>query len=297
VFLAGAILKAMNINLFTVQISYYGVLAQPAWTSAAALGTLGLETGLGVALVLGVRLRGVTFAAVLALLAVFTGLIAYGWAFHNLKDCGCFGPIEISPGVSIAKNVVLAALAALAWWCSMQIGVRPLRWMIGTGKLLLVLGCAVGMAAYSYLHLESVAPTERPFAQFVFDIDGVPYDLGVGEYMVVMLSMTCEDCMASVPALNDLSLMPDLPPLVALCYEVHEGAMEEFRQTTDPLFPMYSLGDRVRLFFSLVGGEPPEPPRLNYVRDGERIVFWDLTIPSVDEVFAALEPYRGEPAR
>ena len=67
------------------------------------------------ALLFGWRFRAVLYGAVLALLGVFTGLILYGWMFKNLKDCGCFGPIEISPGMSILKNAVLALMCMAAW--------------------------------------------------------------------------------------------------------------------------------------------------------------------------------------
>ncbi len=293
VFIAGAVLKAKDINLFAVQIGYYGVLAEATHISIAAVASLAIETGIGVALAAGLRLRGLTHVAVLALLAVFTGLIAYAWAFHGLKDCGCFGPIEISPGVSILKNVAMGAIAVLALCLTGRQQAAPVRWKPVTGKLVLVVLLMAGAAAYAAAHLQDVAPKERPFAQFVFDVDGQAFDLGSGEYLVAMLSMTCEDCMASVPALNDLFYMPGLPPLVALCYEAHQGAMEAFRNSTNPEFPMHSLGDQVRLFFSLVN---QEPPRLNYVRDGERLAFWDETIPSVDQIQAALAQYRNAPA-
>jgi uncharacterized membrane protein YphA (DoxX/SURF4 family) len=115
VFVAGALLKAGDVNLFAVQITRYGVLSSPVLVSAAAVGTLWMETSIGLALVLGARVRGAAYAATLVILVGFTGLMGYAWAFHNIADCGCFGPIEMSPGVSIAKNVILVALCLGAW--------------------------------------------------------------------------------------------------------------------------------------------------------------------------------------
>ncbi len=288
VFLAGAVLKALDIDLFTMQIRSYGLFDDPLWLARAALGTLTAETALGTAFVLGLRLRGWTCAAVTALLVVFTGLIAYGWAFHHLEDCGCFGPIEISPGISIGKNAALLFLTAVAWLgLRKQETAASLRKSVGLVQTCVCVGLAGALVLYGYLHIEPVVePTEenRPFAQFAFDIDKTAFDLGTGEYLVVMLNTTCEHCMESVESLNKLVSLPDFPPIVGLCFEEEPGMLEEFCEITAPLFPIYSLGDRIRTFFSLVG---EAPPRFIYVRNGIQIAYWDEKAPDPNLVFLA----------
>jgi len=285
VFVAGALLKAGDVNLFAVQITRYGVLSSPVLVSAAAVGTLWMETSLGLALVLGARLRGAAYAATLAILAGFTGLIGYAWAFHNIADCGCFGPIEMSPGVSIAKNVILGALCLGAW-----VGYsRAVKRSASLPSLLIRYGlCAVaacGAAAYAYAHLEA-APKERgTFSQFVFEIDGEKYDLARGEYFVAILSMKCDHCMASVPEINALAETPGFPQVVALCYEEEKGSMDTFQAVTGASFPMYSLGSSARTFSDLTEGQ--EPPRFYLVRDGRAVKFWDMAVPSAEDVSAA----------
>ncbi|MDQ1257465.1 MAG: hypothetical protein QG656_2070 [Candidatus Hydrogenedentes bacterium] len=284
VFLAGAVLKALDINLVTVQIRAYGLFSDPTLLACAALGTLLIETGLGIALVSGLRLRGGTFAALVALLAVFTGLIAYGWIYNDLADCGCFGPIEMSPRVSIAKNVILLLIAAVAWHGASKHSARP--WI----KAFVATVAALALAGYAYAHLENVPivpenPVDDtqpgPFAEFVFDADGIHYDLGKGEFFIVMLNTTCEHCMASVESVNELSLAADFPQVVGICYEEEPGLLDTFRDMTAPIFPLYSLGDRIRLFFSLVG---EVPPRFILARDGEQIAYWDETAPTAEQV-------------
>jgi len=292
VFVAGAILKARDINLFIVQISYYGVVSEKSLQTFSALGTLWVESALGIALLLGCRARGLTFAALLALLAAFTGLIAYGWAFHGLKDCGCFGPVEISPSVSIAKNVALALLAGAAWWGFAAGGRLKASWRRFLLSAATCIIAASGTAFYSHLQIEPPVEADRPFAQFVFEVEGQPFDLGKGEYLVVLLSMTCPHCMDSVPGLNELLYTPDVPPVVALCYEEKPGALDEFRDSTGAEFPMYSLGNsRVLTFFTLLG-DGKEPPRIVYVRDGSALVDWFETAPTPDEVLDAITPLR-----
>lgn len=288
-FLAGAVLKARDINLFIVQISYYGVISNQTGLAAAAVGTLFVETSLGMALLLGARLRGLLYACLLALLFVFTGLILYGWFFHGLKDCGCFGPIEISPEVSIGKNVLLAAMVCGVWFALVRRGetrARSMKGLLATCAMAAV--CGLAASTYAYTHLEKLGERDRPFAQFVFDADGETWDLGQGEYFVAMLSMTCEHCMDSIEGLNERFMDANLPPIVALCFEEETGAMDEFKKITEPAFPMYSVGDRIRLFFNLVG-EGKEPPRFVLVRDGRAVRDWYEEVPSPEDIMEALQ--------
>ena len=283
IFLLGAVLKATDINLFAVQIKFYGVLASSQLINTAAIGVLWIETALGLALVLGFPFRKWILAAVLMLLMVFSGLIGYGWFFHGLKDCGCFGPIEMSPGISLFKNVLLA-LMTVAVGMGTTRGFPSMPQRIGI-RCVIIGVMAIGVSGYAMAHLESAPDQERPFAQFVFEEDGLPWDLGKGEYLVAMLSMTCEHCMASVPKLNEMTQTEGLPSLVALCYEEKTGELESFRTETDPLFPLHSLGNRVRIFFGLIGNEPP---RLIYVKEGKQIQFWDVPFPSPEELRSQL---------
>ncbi len=279
VFLAGAMFKAMDINLFTIQIRAYGLFRDPFLLAVSALGTLAVETALGMALLIGFRLRGLTHAAVSALLLVFSALILYGWIYHDLADCGCFGPIELSPQRSLAKNALFFILVILAYWGRPREAATATPW---TGTRLQYMVClipVVGLVAYAVADLDRVVPAgeeDRPFAQFVFEADGAAYDLGVGEHLVALYNATCEDCMASVNALNALAMEPEFPPIVALCWEPVPDSLEEFRLITEPYFPIYSLGDRSNTFFSLVGDHPP---RFHYVRDGKTVKYWDDNVP------------------
>ena len=114
--------------------------------------------------------------------------------------------------------------------------------------------------------------------------------LAQGEYLVAMLSMSCEHCMASVAQLNEyVGPFQDIP-VVALCWEPTEGAMAEFTAMSGPLFPMHSLGDNFMEFAELIGSAPP---RLSYVRDGVALRSWDDTMPDVESLIAAIELFRG----
>jgi thiol-disulfide isomerase/thioredoxin len=287
VFLLGAILKAADVNLFILQISHYGVLADRSLIVVAALATLAIETGLATTLLLRIRLRGITYAGILALLAGFTGLILYGWIFSDLKDCGCFGPIEISPAASIGKNILIAALALAAWAGLASTGKLGSTWRRLTVTIPAAIIAALAVSAYSYAHVEPPAPPgTAPFAQFVFQSGGKTTDLGKGEYLVAILSMECEHCMETVPGINELQKQPGVPELVALCYEPAPGDLEKFREATAPEFPLLSMGRDVGKFFSLIG---TTPPRFALVRDGVQIHYWDNDPPPASEVVEALK--------
>lgn len=288
VFLAGAILKAADVNLFVVQISYYGVVDGHARLAASALATLWIETALSIALLLRCHVRGLTFAAILTLLVVFTALIGYGSAYHGLQDCGCFGPIEISPGVSILKNLALA-VAALVAWLGLAKADRLHATATATATFAKILVCAVAataVAAYAYANLEEMGDQERPFANLVFDDAGVTYDLGKGDYFLVLLNTTCHHCQGSVETLNEFALIPDFPTVVALCFEDDELPLDDFRLLTNPLFPTFSMAGRTRLFWSLVD----TPPRFILVRNGAQIHYWDDDPPEPVVVVALRAP-------
>ncbi len=283
VFLAGAFLKAMDFSMFTIQIFAYGVISDKSLLPVIAYCTLTLEMLLGCALLLGLRWRWLSYAVLEAVLLVFTGLIVYGWTFSNLKDCGCFGPLEMSPGISIAKNVVLLFLGGIAW-----LGGASKRTLGSHVYALIISTLALTGAVVFYAHmtLERVpAPDSEHktpvFAQFVLDMPEGHYDLGKGDYLVVMLSMSCEECMEEVPKLNAILEYPGLPPLVALCYEENAGEMETFRTGTNPQFPMYNLGNKPLLYFNLIGNDTF---RFYFVRNGAPVKFWDGHPPAYEEL-------------
>ncbi|HNR34724.1 MAG TPA: hypothetical protein PKO36_06060 [Candidatus Hydrogenedentes bacterium] len=282
VFLAGAILKALDINLFSVQIAHYGVIHEPVLLAAAALATLAVETTLGILLLARIDLRGLLHLLVLIVLALFTILIAYGWAFAGLKDCGCFGPIEMSPGISMAKNILLAVLAIVGFGGRKK--AQPSQGVLFAGVALAILA-TTALTAFAAGRLQSVKPKDRPFAQFVFELDGRAWNLGEGTYLVAMMSMTCEECMATVPALNALASDPECPPIIGLGYEEKPGSAAVFYENTRPEFPIYSLGDQIRLFYSFIG---ESPPRFYLIQDGAERAFWDEIPPSPEAIASAL---------
>ncbi|MCX7014333.1 MAG: hypothetical protein NTW86_17580 [Candidatus Sumerlaeota bacterium] len=116
-FILSSVLKAMDWTAFAVQVSYYGIVREPWIVRAISLALIGLEFGLGCALLLRLALRSLTLPAVFALLLGFSLLLVWAWVFRDLKDCGCFGKyLPMSPGESLWKNAVMLAMVGFAWW-------------------------------------------------------------------------------------------------------------------------------------------------------------------------------------
>lgn len=305
-FLFAAVLKVNDIHLFVAQIYAYQVVQAPPLLAVVALATVGVETFLGAALVLGLRLWFLPHAAVQAMLVVFTGLIVYAWQVHGLTDCGCFGGVKVPPEQGIAKNILTMLIAGAAWYGlarNRPDGIAPpAAWTpprLGASVALGVLAVVFSVPGV-YGGTAPVPPATvaeegdggeapratGPFSRYVVPNEfGDPFALGRGTHLVTMLSMTCEHCMAIVPALNDLAMNPELPPLVGLGWEPASGDFEQFRMLTGPLFPMLNLGSNFLLFAELIGSEPP---RLALVRDGQPLRHWDGDPPPLEDLLDAV---------
>ncbi len=272
IFLVAAATKTYDMFGFAIQVRNYGVFpANPDTEMAMAWTMTIVEAVIGAALIAGLHLRGMLLAGTAALLVAFTGLIAYGWAFHGLEDCGCFGTaITLGPGWSIAKNIVLLIMTGYAWYelhnASPDVD-RKLR-----SPALAVAGAGLAAVfAVGILNDKAVAPNknlveveiseeelkERPFAKFVFKKeDGTEINLGEGKYIVPVLNATCDHCRASIAPLNEASQTPDFPQVVGLVMADDEAAMDEFRAMTSPQFETFTI-DISTLFELVLGSAPP----------------------------------------
>jgi len=81
----------------------------------------------------------------------------------------------------------------------------------------------------------------RPYAQFRIESDGELWDLGSGEYFVVLLSDSCDHCEEIMFELDDLpSRVPNTPPVVSL-FLGEEETLEELVELVVPEFSFPQL--------------------------------------------------------
>jgi hypothetical protein len=304
-YLLAAGLKAWNFNLFIGQILAYQIFTSTGALTAVAITTLALETFLGVSMIVGSPWRKGVLAAGFGMLLFFTAVIVYAWQVHNLKDCGCFGKVSMTPPQAIAKNLLFMVLTGLAWLGLVSRGEAtsvlryPRARLVVPGLLALFLCFSVvpqlggtvttenGGAEIAGRNLppEAARPSGKeagPFAGYrIVPEFGEPMDLSQGEYLVALLSMTCEHCMAAVPEINAYIYEGGLPPVGALCLEPEEGSLENFQALAGPEFPMYSVGNNMLAWAKLCSGPPPQ---LCYVRNGVAVKVWKDVMPTLDEL-------------
>jgi hypothetical protein len=300
-YLLAAGLKAQNINLFIGQILAYQVFSSTGALTVVAFTTLSVETFLGVSMVLGSPWRKMVLGTGVAMLLFFSALIAYAWQFHGLKDCGCFGKVSMTPPQAIAKNVVLLALTSLTWYGLVRKDASAMPYS-GARRfvpvILAVLLCVVALpqiggdvppdpsAPGSVPVAEGGGQPGGPFSSYrIVPEFGDPVDLSKGDYLVALLSMTCEHCMGTVPQLNAYTQEPGLPILVAICLEPEAGSLENFQNMTGPLFPMHSVGNDMLTWAKICSGVPPQ---LCYVRNGVAVKTWSDEMPTMDVLQAAI---------
>ncbi|MCH7958749.1 MAG: hypothetical protein IID08_01370 [Candidatus Hydrogenedentes bacterium] len=303
-FLVSAATKVVNLEGFAVQISLYGVIKDPTLVLAAAYVTVSLEALLGAAFIAAYRIQGLFYGVATAMTIVFSGLIAYAWAYKGLEDCGCFGDaLKMTPAQSLWKNLALLVVLGVGWYGTKSLPRLPVsrspRSSLPIAAAILGLTLVTGLGLWNNPGSEgtgtsTVPPAEidksRPFQRFQFSYGDREYNLGEGRYLVAMLNATCEHCIASVPDLNVLALSPDLPELVALMMADsgdEEAQLRQFRLETQPEFPTQLIG-----MLDFVEFIESAPPRLIYVKDGIEIHGWDWDehAPGVDEVQTVTEP-------
>ena len=292
-FVVAAALKAYDFEAFVFQIRYYHIVEAPAALWAAAIGSVAWETLLGVAMLVGLRLRGWTFAAVAATLAGFTGLIVYAWYYHDIQDCGCFGSlVPLGPGSTSAKNAAMFAMTLLAWFGlhSGHAHIVSSLWQHPYVKVALSAAACllVTLAGLFHVPFDRLAAhqqhneTDGRRLIFTGEHDGQIYDTSEGEYFVAFLSDSCEECRAEAPLLNDMLYIPEMPTVIAFMFVESETSFEEFRQLAEfPAIPM-DLLEWVQYIHRA-------PPRFYLVRDGKEITHWDEHLPPLEEILAVLE--------
>ncbi|MFM2206665.1 MAG: hypothetical protein RL213_640 [Bacteroidota bacterium] len=143
---------------------YFNVFGMP-WMSAVtlwmAVGISVFEVALGIALLLGVKMR-FTAWSLLLLIVFFTFLTFWSWKFDVVKDCGCFGDfMHLTPFTSFMKDIVLLVLILFIF--AQKDHIRPL---VGEGpsNVLALLG-VVGAFWYTLNCLNHLPVVDfRPYA-------------------------------------------------------------------------------------------------------------------------------------
>lgn len=117
VLVVAAYAKALDPGLFATQLQDLLPLSAAVAHGLAAL-IVGVETGLGVALLSGWRRPPVLLLTNATFLA-FLGIVLWQYVHPGEEgaSCGCFGQlIERTPGQAVVEDLVFVGLSALAWF-------------------------------------------------------------------------------------------------------------------------------------------------------------------------------------
>jgi uncharacterized membrane protein YphA (DoxX/SURF4 family) len=256
--------KALDPAAFAEQIRIEGLdFALPA--TAVALIALALETGLGLALLLGLRRKWVLIPAAL-LVVFFLALTGRAWwlAAHGLRDeaasCGCFGNlVQRTPAQAFWQDLFLLGPALLLSFLGRDR--RPPVFPPFRTAVALVSALAVAIFAWKApgLPLDDLATRLRPGVKVAeicagsgeqrTCLDSVVPELGEGQHLVVLANLDDAALTKSVDALNAYAGdagKPTLWVLAAVTPEQHRaffwkwGPRFEIRETPpEVLRPLY----------------------------------------------------------
>lgn len=281
-FLGGVLLfavwaKAMDPSAFADQIRLEGLdFLLPA--QAVALIALALETGLGLALLLGVRRKWVLIPSVL-LVAFFLFLTGRAWYLtanglrSEAESCGCFGNlVQRTPEQAFWQDLLMLVPPLALAFLGRD---RRARLFPPVRTAVAVLGAAV-VAAFAWkapeLPLDDLATRLKPGVEVgslcigeggqQVCLDSIVPELREGEHLVVMAKLDDPETAKSVDALNAFAGQAGSPRLWMLAPGTPEqhraffwqwGPVFEVRETPQELLrPLYR---RLPRAFLVEGGK------------------------------------------
>ncbi|MGD9041946.1 MAG: hypothetical protein PVH82_20050 [Desulfobacteraceae bacterium] len=285
ILLAAGLVKAMDMDLFIRQMRDYGIISQHVLLALSAWGLIGLETALGIGLLILYRPK-ITLALTSLLWITFLGATSWAWLTGTTEQCGCFGAwIEYSPGQAVMENLILlvATLCARVWYKeSYRPRSRVKAWCVAISFLIgLTLPLALGFP------LSRI--TQSPWQTIEIELGKLQVsgldkvDLSRGSHLIIILDTDCEHCKEALPRMDALADATDLPSVAALCPN-DESARTRFIEEFQPAFPLGQIEESV--FFRLLG--LGDLPRTILVKDTRVLSVWDHHVPDRKLIEAAM---------
>jgi len=275
VFLAAGFLKGADPAEFVRQVEGYGIVSGEAAT-AVAYTLIPLELVLGVALLVGYRVRAVAGATNLLLL-LFMGVTAYAWSQGKTEGCGCFGSLASrTPGQVLLEDLGFLSLGVMALSLGRSQTGRA-RWRGIVVACGLVGAILLPLAAYA-LPLDPLVTVLR-VGRRVEDLPlrESPVDLSRGDHLVAVLDLEGEESGRVVPRLNAYQKRAGAPRVTAF-YGGEVDAKTVFCFNYDPNFEVVAVprGELKRLYRTL--------PRFFRIQEGKVARIWDTWPPDVEEL-------------
>lgn len=141
ILVAASVLKATDMELFVRQLKDYGIISQHTVLALGAWGLIGLEFGLGLALLISYR-RKITLPFAGMLFLVFLGATGWTWLSGTTEECGCFGDwVKHTPREAVVHDLIFLTATVLAWLGSLHEKSARSRAKV----LTVVVACVIGL--------------------------------------------------------------------------------------------------------------------------------------------------------
>jgi uncharacterized membrane protein YphA (DoxX/SURF4 family) len=216
-FLASGLWKILDTDAWAQRIAQ---LLLPASLGVPLALAVGIAETLGAVLVLVPRFRRWGAVLIGLLLVAFMAYFAIHYTALRGADCSCFPWVKRAVGPQFfAGDLAMLALALVAGWWS-----RP----SGTVRTMLVIAGAIAVfALVSYGVNETRQTGTRAPATIL--VDGRPYDLSHGKYLLFFFNPACSHCFESAQRMSALRWGPTR--IVAIPVEMPQFAPQFLSDT------------------------------------------------------------------
>jgi thiol-disulfide isomerase/thioredoxin len=294
-FVFSAITKMFPIFPFEKQLVDLGFAD---WCLAPYLARLiiGVELGLGIALIQNHYLKRVVIPSTALLLIAFCIHLSYQIAIGQGGNCGCFGQfIEMTPTEALIKNIV--TLGLLAWLFKISKEKKDnqrfsIVLLIGALSILFMfmyfpfspcgkkcppceqLPCPPCDTVFVPINnggdtmIPPVNPGPNPVTSKFSNLnvfDGRPVSIDKGKKIVCFFIPGCDHCREAAKALTELSKDPSFPKVYIYFGDEEVEKIPEFFEVAGKKYPYQVLG--IGEFFTLMGPQG-ETPGILYMWNG-----------------------------
>ncbi len=237
IFLVTGIVKALNSKSFIRHTARYGLLSGKV-VPETAIGFIGLECALGVALLLHEFPEWLVPGSIVLLLCL-SALTIWATSSGRTEDCGCYGGLlVVTPKQSILLNLGYILLLELAWLYPASNN-HTTTWQWVLALVALVAGSTFGWQSREkpLVDFSRLKMGNRWNPNWLKD---TPQDLQQGSYLVVFLTKNCPHCKKWVPLLNVMSTQKDLPNVLGILSLTNEE-IEAFKAEHLVRFPIVRM--------------------------------------------------------
>jgi uncharacterized membrane protein YphA (DoxX/SURF4 family) len=283
IFIFAGTLKVGDPWVFLGTLPAYGVPSALRLPVTVIMPTI--EVLLGIMLIIGWRTR-IAATAAAGVLAVFAGVIAYGWATGTLQECGCFGPLlKRTPPQALAQDAGFMALAVLGiMWA--PIDAAPFsRVRFGTLAAVVVASVAIigGNLWSDTLTLDDLIVASEP----TVGSDEPSFeslDLRNRDVFLYLFHPDCQYCVKNGPQLARIAADPELPEVIGITHSVRPGQIKGYLDHAGADIKAY---ERNPASFAQITGDGAVP-QLVFLQHGRVARVWKGDLPGSIELKRAV---------